>query len=97
MPQLERLDWLKRYRKEHCLVCKPRNLAFSLVKTVCWCPQCEKVWRFRYYNQDQSLKKAFRLWWYEDNSGCYMLTNDGRSIKLEKKNGRKDRGNGIQA
>lgn len=94
---MDRLTWLKRYRTEHCLVCKPRNMPFSLVRTTQWCPNCEMIWIYRFLNQDQSFKRATRYMWYEDTKECYRLMNDGKLIKLERKNGRKDRGNGIQA
>lgn len=61
----ERLDWLRRKRSLHCPRCREFNPGFNLIKATFWCPDCEKVWRYRYFNQEQVIKKANRQWWYE--------------------------------
>lgn len=61
------VEWLKRSRKKPCPKCEPRKIAYSLVRFTGWCPKCGRVWVYRYYNIEQSIKKARRCWWYEDD------------------------------
>ena len=67
MDKNNRLEWLKKHRTWNCLKCEPRQIGYSLVKTVSWCPNCRRVWLYRYINIEQVVKKALRYWWYEDN------------------------------
>lgn len=62
-----RLDWLKRARNWECPKCKPKEIRYSLIRTVSWCSLCKRVWWYRYINMEQAVKKAIRYWWYEDN------------------------------
>lgn len=63
----DRLTWLKRKRRENCLRCEPRQIPYSLIKTTCWCPKCNRVWIFRYRNPEDYQHKANRYWFYEDD------------------------------
>ena len=80
MPLTE-LEWFKRFRTQRCPKCKPDTVfPWSLVKTSQWCPECNRIWRYRYVNIDMSQKKAVRYWYYKDNSKeGYRVGQDGKS------------------
>lgn len=61
-----RLRWLKNKRREKCPHCQPRIFPYSLVRTTNWCPECDRVWKYIYLNPQDAIKKARRMWWFED-------------------------------
>ena len=61
------LDWCKKNRRELCPKCNSQPIPYSLIKTTAYCPRCDRIWKFKYHNPEDMIKKALRLWYFVDD------------------------------
>ncbi len=62
----DRFEWLKQKRRVKCPDCG-RIPESNLIKTVCWCPECKRIWRLI---RSQHVWQV--TWWYENGDHSYL-------------------------